>query len=597
MIRRSILLVVVGLGLFLGRGVLPAQAAKEPSAEEEKAIRRTRELLSEGRASFKAVDVPFGKLLETLARDQPEGKKLAFRIEADAFGKDLARVSDAPIRLPVMKNVSLGTVLRLAMKQVPIPLDYRLGVNEFIITTPARALYSVTYDVRDVVADLDPHAGANIVDMLANHKERPRSQTERVSAIVRLIVTVVAPESWIAERAVHGTIRVENQTRLVIRANAAHHAEIAELFDSLRRLSDVRVKLDTRLFSVDQATYDRVKKAKRPTRAELEEMEERAPKAPGEAPEEDTIGESLRKLTPIARASDIELTTGVEAVFLSQYRVVVAPPLIRGKTPAGLEGQSYLTEPQAVLEGVSFTATPVVSADRRFVHLIIQERNSEVDQLPKPLPEPKKPAGPDIQEQVVELLDMLRRAAPLKPVLSESRYTSEADIADGGSLVMAVHVRPRALEKDQRWLVLLISPRIVIQEEERSERETALRSALPSLLGDVLTNARLKGVRSIYGTADDKRFALVPSARWTPAAEPATVAEHRLTPVARKGNRLLGIRIEDFQWIGKDHGDLAITLTLMNAGGSDNGAAPGACRLRYVTHVQEKQTTVKLLED
>ena len=129
------------------------------------------------------------------------------------------------------------------------------------------------------------------------------------------------------------------------------------------------------------------------------------------------------------------------------------------------------------------------------MHLKITEKVTEIDALPKPLvPRVKKPEakGADIQEQVEDLLAELRRSGPLEPVLSESARSHETDIPDGGSRSIAVHVRPRALEAAERWWVLIVSPRIIIKEEEQGVREAFLNKSLRPLLTEILTSPRLK---------------------------------------------------------------------------------------------------------
>jgi hypothetical protein len=88
----------------------------------------------------------------------------------------------------------------------------------------------------------------------------------------------------------------------------------------------------------------------------------------------------------------------------------------------------------------------------------------------------------------------------------------------------------------------------------------------------------LKTTREFYGSPGDKRFALVNSDTlpWPRKFWPAVPGFKRISAV-HKGNRLLGIRIDQFRWEGKS----TITLTLLNAGGEDNGAAVGGCTLRY----------------
>src|SRR5439155_1049407 len=129
-----------------------------------------------------------------------------------------------------------------------------------------------------------------------------------------------------------------------------------------------------------------------------------------------------------------------------------------------------------------------------------------------------------------------------------------------------------------RWYVLSIMSRIVMEEEERRILLNEMEEAVPALLADVLTNPRLKTTRDYCGTPGDKRFALVDSESWTwPKEFRPKVAGFELTPAKAAGKRLLGIRIDSYRWADS----LAIRVTLVNAGGSENGMALGGCTLSY----------------
>lgn len=568
----------------------PAEALDGPSAKQEQAIQKTRQLLAQ-KISIDATDLPLAKLLAALEKQLPEGTKVSLRIDTQAFGNDSAKVTDAAIRLPKLQNVSLFTAVRLAVGQVKVPTDYRFGDGELWITTPVRAMYTAIHEIGDLVDNpgFDPTLLGSPLKPLEPPAQRKASRAENTAALVRLLVAVVAPESWQPTADPRGTIQVVN-TQLVIHANAENHAQVADLLDALRRLSDVGVTVRARLYEVDRELYMKVKNSKRLTRAELEKLEANG------AAEDDGLARLLKKSKLTVTGKETKIANGQEAPFLSHHRVISVPPILEAdKVPAALAG-NLLTEPQAVLEGVSFAASVTVSADRRFVKLKITEKATEIDQLPQvQLPPLKKPnekgAAPDVQEQVQDLLDMLRRAGPLEPVLSETVHAQETDIADGGSRMIAVHVRPRSLQAAERWWLLVLSPRIVINAEERAIQQEALNQSLPALLTDILTNPRLKTTRAFYGSPDDNRFALVASDRWAwpPSEQPLAVPEYKLTPPLRQGKRLLGIRIDDFQWTGKDQSELAITVTLLNAGGTDNGAVPGGCRLRYTTRTEKKK--------
>jgi hypothetical protein len=101
------------------------------------------------------------------------------------------------------------------------------------------------------------------------------------------------------------------------------------------------------------------------------------------------------------------------------------------------------------------------------------------------------------------------------------------------------------------------------------------------VIADALTNPRLKGLRDLYGTPDDKRFAL-------PKDSKIDVPGFERTPARAAGKRLLGLRI--------DGGEPVFTVTLFNAGGNDNGAAIGAATVRYHARQSDKGWRVEVVE-
>jgi hypothetical protein len=233
MIRLWISAAIISLALAdTAPGSPPAEGPREASSKQEEALRKTRQLLAEI-ISIEPMEMPLAKLLAALEKQLPEAKKVSLRIDVHAFGKDANKILEAPIRLPRMKKVSLWTVVRLALRQVAFPTDYRFGADEALITTPAAALYTAVHPIRDLVENpaFEPTQGLGVslkpFDPLSNRKP-----DEKAAAVVRLIVSTIDSESWYPTTDSHGTIQVLNGTQLVIHANANRHEQVAELLES-----------------------------------------------------------------------------------------------------------------------------------------------------------------------------------------------------------------------------------------------------------------------------------------------------------------------------------------------------------------------------
>ena len=113
---------------------------------------------------------------------------------------------------------------------------------------------------------------------------------------------------------------------------------------------------------------------------------------------------------------------------------------------------------------------------------------------------------------------------------------------------------------------------------------------LPIVLADILKNPRLQSTRDFFGSPADKRFTLVDSSTWAwPEKSRIDVAGFQWTAAKRQGQRLLGIRVDHYE--PATHG---VTVTLVNAGGSANGAVIGGCTIHYTAHKTDKDWVVEL---
>ena len=534
--------------------------ATEPAKQQDKAIQAIQQLLDEplveGRLFQK--ELPLAEFLAALEKHLPKDKKLSLRIDEDAFGKQSAEVAATPIRLPPSTKMSLRRVLGLTLAKIKTKADYRIGPREVILTTPQRALYTATYDIRDLIEK--PRLLTFARDQIAFRDNLPVHDAEpgeKAALVLRALLSATDTSE---------TIEVLNGTRLVVRANAAQHAEIPAMLQAIRIHGDVLVAVKTRLYEVGAAFYTTVSKARRLTQEELAEVEGNL--IVGNPPKDESLFKRLEKQTLILDGEEVAIDNGQQAALLSRHRAVrclPSPDQVR-------RGEK---DRQTVLEGISFLGGVQVTYDRRFVRIKLTEKATELQRIEK-----------------VKVWDTTGKEVEAElPILDETIHSRAFIIPDSGSVLVPVHFRPPSLRAKDRWWVLSITPRIVIEEEERIIRQDSLESRLPALLADVLNNPRLKSTRDFYGTPGDKQFALVNSEVWTwPKTFRPSVPGYRLAPVRRAGNRLLGIRIDQYQGGEND----TIKVTFVNAGGDANGAVIGGCTLRYTARPGDKGTVVEL---
>lgn len=510
--------------------------------------------------------MPLAKFLVVL-QEQIKENKISLRIDKDAFGAQFDEVAATPVVLPPYpKTMYLSTALTIARSKIKLKHDYRFTPTEFFITTSERALYVAGYDIRPILEK--PEAMQFYAKWNAfrdNERRRQGDSVQKTGDLVRAIVAMIDVDHDKNLPPNRVPIEILNGNRLVVRANAAKHAEVESLLNAFRRLGDLWVIANARLYEVDDAFYTKVKNAKRLSRQDLDEEETRL--ANGLPSKHEVLFKFLANHKIVLAGADVKVDSGFEATFLSKHRALSFRPS-REQIRKGNKDR------QAVLEGIAIVGGIHVSPDRRYVRIKLTEKAAEFDAIEKE----KLLVDNEGKEEIAET-----------PLLKEIVHTQTRDIPDGGSILLPVHYRPRELRDKNRWWVVVITPRIFIPEEEEQVQLARLEATLPLIVADILKNPRLKATREFYGSANDNRFALVDSAAWTwPKAPKLDTPGHQVTPANKIGHRMLGIRVER---INDD-----ITVSLVNAGGNENGAVVGNGTLRYTTRETEKGWTIALQE-
>lgn len=436
--KTGVLAVVAVLGISL----LSTQA-HEPKDYQKHAesLRKITKLLNESYVLTEPfpTKVPLEQFLATLEKQFSKEIKITFRIDKEAFGTDYAKVAATPIRLPPFpQKVSLAVGLRMALTNISPKAVVDLGPYEVIVTTPERTVFSAVHDIGGIVPKANSALLADFALPQAK-EEGPRIRTQKMARVIQAIGSFLDGKE---------TIEVLNGTRLVVRARAATQAEIASVLDSHRRNADVAVMVTAKLYEVDQAFHARVKNAKRLSQAELDEEEERF--LVGQPFKSGDLFKPLEKQCPLLTNDKIKIPNGRQAAILSRHQAVMCrfgPAQLR----VGVPGR------QTVLEGVTFLAETHITADRRSVRMNLTEQATTLKQIDKASLRPVDNEGKELHGEI--------------PIIDEAAHTQQCLIPDGGSLLTAVHYRPRSLQAtDRRW-VLAITARIYIAEEERLRRQ------------------------------------------------------------------------------------------------------------------------------
>jgi hypothetical protein len=601
----SWLLVTTGFGwLTLNVSMLPAQPGKTPPAKaQEEKIAETKDRFQEIQIDTGDVDtgpfekpLPFGKFLSRLEKQIPADKPLRLKIDEAAFGKDLNKVLEMEILIPIWSpRMHISTLLRAALHRLPVPADFRYGPGEIIVTTPDRARFMAEYDVADL---LKPEK--SVTWHPSNLPDDP---------VVGLLhhLTSGSPHYWRPTTPGHGTIHLVNETRLVVDANADQHELVQNALDVLRRVADLAVVMKAKVVEVNQGFFEKHVQ----------------PLLKGKTADDDPQGgiaispEMLKLLNGqkvISKGQDLRIPPGAKVQFLSWFDFFRYRP-----HPAGISKGLSLVEPEeaelaagggfrdtlTARHGFTVSVKAKISADRRFLHLVITQNATEIKALT--VFQAQEPA---IGHKVTfEIPKLENRSRSVTLVVGDSQPI----------LVPSVY-RPFPDKKDHHWL-LVAEPMIYIEEEQElirkgelppksppklPEKETAKpltkrpESSLPkskkteqilnAILNDVLTSPGLKSSRTFYGTPKDRTFTLEDTSKvawpaWFRPSIPGFKRIHldpeNLPPFQ---NKVLGIAIDRWDMSPK-HGeasDVEIKIHIFNAGGEENGAVVGACFISYV---------------
>jgi hypothetical protein len=307
-------------------------------------------------------------------------------------------------------------------------------------------LYTVAYDVGDMVAkktfwDL----GGQRMDV---REGLARSLLQSLAE-----VSPGMAKQFLGKQSAHSIQLVSGKT-LEVHTDKKTHEQVKNLLEAFRRLLDLAVVVECGLYEVDRKVYDQ------------------------------QVAGKLNRLPGNPAVFADPATDEFEKNFL-EGKIVVAKPFYEGMKPLKTSKVTiqdrergeifswrtavpYERSPDRVFTkkelafafpGFSFSMTPVVSSDRRKVHIQLTQKVTQLLEWKKekalmPLP------NQDFKEVEFEV-----------PVLQESSFTGNFTNFDGSGAVAAVQAQKPGAKGDERVLLLVFSARILIEEEERLIRE------------------------------------------------------------------------------------------------------------------------------
>jgi hypothetical protein len=226
--------------------------------------------------------------------------------------------------------------------------------------------------------------------------------------------------------------------------------------------AEIAVIVTAQLYEVDDAFYKRLAKEKRLSTKELNELERIFVNPPNPTPpEREPLGKALAKEKLLLRGKELTLEIGkaargllTESTYSKEGTVLSWNKTIKC-LPSPDQVRKGQKAPQIVEEGVSLLVQVQISADRRRVRAKFTEKSAELE---------------DIEKVKVQLDNTGKETLAEIPFLKETAYSQVRDIPDGGTYLLRLQYRPRESKHQDRWLIVLVTPRIRIDAEERAIR-------------------------------------------------------------------------------------------------------------------------------
>jgi hypothetical protein len=366
-------------------------------------------------------------VLAEIAARLPAGRPIPIEIDRAAFGPDLAKLLAHPVRLATFGERPVRDVLRDALRQVsgPAEAEYAVRPTGVVITRPRLALWAATYEVRNLL-----RLPAGTLARWATDGEPAPGSADAPTALVHVLVTQADLRPW-------ETVRLVNKARLEVTATPGRHHDIGRLLESLRRMADLHVYMNARVYEVGRAFYTAEV-------ATLFTPKAGAETAPAVVPVGGRLLQKLTRQTLVQEGDETKLRPDEVTTFLSRqtaFRYAAGPGKRLGSG----------------LAGVSFAVRPEVSPDRRYLRLHLTQEVADLVAIDKGTAlDPR--TGRAVEVDV--------------PNVRKTTVSGTFQAEDGGPFLMPVRYRPPGEGGDGKVWLLVARPMIWIEAEARERGPT-----------------------------------------------------------------------------------------------------------------------------
>jgi len=284
----------------------------------------------------------------------------------------------------------------------------------------------------------------NIRDLLVGVASDEKQMREMADEVIKSLKAQIDPTSWSDNGGKLGSIRFRNGLLLVMQSRQ-NQERVAKLLDKLREATGIQVSIEARFVSLPTKLM-REQKLDLP---ELFTVKKTGEKIRGQFMDSDRVNEITRA---VGAADDATVLTAPRATILNgqQASVVVAQQqaYISGWSDPDENGKRK-QEVSTADTGVFLDVQATVSADRKYVTLVVKPRVSQLVEL-------KNASWDKAPEENLKIQ---------KPVMQLSEVNTIVSVPDEGTFALLIDRKDDLQQGRDHTLMLLLRPTIIIQHQ------------------------------------------------------------------------------------------------------------------------------------
>lgn len=349
--------------------------------------------------SFEFLDTPLRDIIVFIR----EKTNVNMIIDSDAGGASVTlKLKDVP--------------LRTALKYI-LPSGYEYVIEGDIIHVYRQKMELRVYDVRDILINLDDKeplefditaAASSQLTMRRRENTRTKDPSERIHDLIEMIVTTVEPLTWSSRASVIGAVGAGSQRNinvsgqgegsiiarmgqpgdLVVVNSKYVHEQIEDLLASLRSSQNLQVSIESRFITVSDRFLEDIGNELMSGDMEIDNGAENIegnlsdPTVTGLSFNYTILGNVAGFLRAVQQSKDSEFLTSPRITLSNTQRGNIAVVKTINYVQSTSVSEGVVTPVIGTIpEGTTFDVRPIVSADRRYIHLEVTPSVFQIESI------------------------------------------------------------------------------------------------------------------------------------------------------------------------------------------------------------------------